>query len=98
MSDLILKETVRRTGKTICDAIDLQTKAIEAQTAVWKDIAQFLIGPKYTDASLGSAEEDNIDDSAGVYAVHQQAKDDILKQWREDGYPDEIVKYFEQRS
>lgn len=79
-------------------AVRLNTKAIEAQTEVWKDIAKFLIGPQYTDASLGSAEEDKIDDSSGVYAVHEQAKDDIMKQWREDGYPDEVFKYFEQRS
>lgn len=70
-------------------------EAIDRNTEVLKDLVRFLVGPKYTDASLGSAEEDKIDDSAGVYDTHAQAEDDIKKQWREDGYPDEITKYFE---
>jgi hypothetical protein len=73
-------------------------EAIDRNTAVLKDLVRFLVGPKYVDASLGSAEEDKIDDSAGVYATEQQAKDDIMQQWRDDGYPDEVFKYFEQRS
>lgn len=81
----------------IVTAIGLNTKAIEAQTVVWKELVSFLVGPEYTEQDFGTAEQDKIDDSSGVYNLHDQAKEDILNQWRKDGYPDEVFKYFEQR-
>ena len=82
----------------VADAINRNTKAIEAQTEGFKELIAFLIhGPEFKEVEFGSAEEDKIDDSAGVYDTHEQAKQDILQQWRDDGYPDEVFKYFEQR-
>ena len=70
--------------------------AMDRQTAVIADLTAFLIhGPEYKEIEFQSAEEDKIDDSAGVYATDEQAKQDILQQWRDDGYPQDVIKYFE---
>ncbi len=79
----------------ITDAIKDLGKAMEKQTEIFQEILAALVGPEYIDNKLGTAEEDDIDDSSGVYETHVQAEDDIKAQWREDGYPDEITKYFE---
>ena len=80
----------------VVQAILAQTGAIDRQTEVLKELVAFLVhGPEYKEQEFQSAEEDQIDDSAGVYATDDQAKDDILQQWRDDGYPDEVLKYFQ---
>lgn len=89
MSDQELARSVSSAAATISTAMD-------RQTAVLAELLAFLThGPEYKEIEFGSAEEDKIDDSAGVYAVHKQAEDDIKQQWRDDGYPPEITKYFE---
>lgn len=82
----------------ITDAIDRQSMAIEAQTKVFAELTAFLIhGPEYKEIEFQSIEEDGLEEevSVGEYDTETQARDDIIKRWREDGYPDDVLKYFE---
>ncbi len=76
-------------------ALNNVADAIREQTSVFKDLISFFLhGPDFHEQQLGSAEDDGIDDSHGDYDTEQQAIDSIKEQWRKDGYPDEIAKYF----
>lgn len=72
----------------IASAAATISTAMDRQTAVLAELTAFLIhGPEYKEIEFESAEDDKIDDSAGVYQTDDQAKEDIIQQWRDDGYP-----------
>ncbi len=85
MSDKQVADAVSSAGSFISAAIDAQTKVLQG-------ILDF-INPAQAGAKLGSAEEDKIDDSVGVYKLEQQTKDDLKQTWRDLGYPPEILKH-----
>ncbi len=70
-----------------------QNALIEQQNALLQGILDYVKGPANQEEAMGSAEEDGIDDSVGVYKLEKQTKDDLRQTWRDLGYPNEILKH-----
>jgi len=85
MSDRQIADAVSGTGSSIAEAIRDQTKVLQA-------LLDF-IHPAQKEAKLGSAEEDKIDDSVGVYALDDQTKAQLKEEWKRLGYPPELIKH-----
>ncbi len=85
MSDRQIADSVDSAGKSVASAIDAQTKVLQA-------ILDF-IHPAQLEAKMGSAEEDKIDDSAGVYQLDAQTRKQLKDKWIELGYPPDLAKH-----
>lgn len=70
-----------------------QNLLLEQQNVLLQGILDYVKGPANQEELLGSAEEDDIDDTVGEYDTQRHAEEQIKADWVKDGYPDEITQY-----
>ena len=83
--DRLERKAIRVASEKIADAIDAHTKVIQS-------LLDYL-NPAAVEAKMGSAEADEIDDSAGVYQLDEQTRQQLKDKWVQLGYPPELIKH-----